>query len=318
MLDRFASWWDATGKVPKSLTESDVERFIWGRHSCTSGCKGARFHVGPGLSETMEATTLRQYVSRLRQFLAWAFRSEYVRGEVLNACDERVKVRRRRRLQLTVPQLEDLYLGAKDPYERIICALATYTGARGGELNTLRIGDVDLEQGEIAWGRHKTGDYEDSLPIMKELDGELRRWLDFYRTNVGDGRLSPRWFLVPHRQWLSHNETMRFTPDQQRVQGCFIVVKKHLARVLDLPLEELRGEGVHTVRRSVARRLYERLCDEGHPDPIAVVQALLGHASRVMTERYIGVETARRERDRVLRGRSALGGRVDRGQSAGV
>jgi integrase len=300
---RFASWWDSTRKVPKNLREADVERYLWGRHTCTPGCRG-REHHGAGLRDSMAGSTYNVRAGSLGQFLEWSFRNGLVPGEVVQPTRARVKVRRVRRLRLTVDQLGDLCEGAEDPYERVMCALAAYTGGRGGELLTLRVDDVDLDAGEIDWTRHKTGDDGDVLPVVSELADELRLWFKIYEDACGP--LRPDWHLIPRRRSVGPTGRIEYVPTQGRTAGCYIIVKKHLARVLDVDPSELRGEGVHTVRRSIARALYEQLCAERHPDPIGVVQALLGHASRAMTERYIGVESGRRERDRALRGRSML------------
>ncbi|MEU7814141.1 site-specific integrase [Pseudonocardia sp. NPDC049154] len=312
---RFASWWDATRKVPKNLREADVERYIWGPHECIRGCRG-REHRGAGLRETMSDGALNRTLGQVGKFLEWCFRNGYVSGEVIHPATARVRQRQTRRLQLDPDQLIELYEGAKDSYERVICALAAYTGGRAGELNTIRVGDVDLARGEIAWARHKTRRDDDYLPIMSELAEELERWFDVYERECGP--ISDDWYLVPRRRSVGNPGVMRYYPDEQRVRGCYLVVKKHLARTLGVTEDVLQGEGVHTVRRSVSRCLYEQLCVDRHPDPISVVQALLGHSSRVMTERYIGVEAGRRERDRVLRGRSVLRGGRERGEPAGV
>lgn len=307
-LSRFAGWWDSTGKVPKSMREQDLQRYIWGSHTCGKQCLG-RKHYGPGLRETLGASTLNGNVNRLRQFLDWANRHDLVRGEVIDATMERARVTRRRRLQLDRAQLVELYEGAGDPYHRWVCALAVYTAGRTSELQSLRIRDLDLKAGELAWSRHKTGDEGDTLPVVAELEAEAHRWLDAYRAEVGRP-LDPNWLLVPRRQQIGAPPTGRLElrPTQRRSRGLGLIVKERLVVVLGCNADDLRGEGVHTARRSMARLLYERLSSDRHPDPVAVVQALLGHSSRTMTERYIGVESGRLERDRLLRGRSMLGG----------
>lgn len=302
-LLRFASWWDTTRKVPKNLRESDVEGYLWGPHTCIPACRG-RVHRGAGLRETMSDGAMNRSSGQLGRFLEWAFRNGLVPGEVIQPTRTRVRQRRTRRLQLDLAQLADLYEGAEDPYDRVVCALAAYTGGRAGELNTLRVGDVDLDAGEIAWTRHKTRQGDDSLPVMAELADELRRWFKVYEAECG--ALHRDWYLIPRRYSVGTPGRFQYRPTLRRVRGCHIILKIHLARVLELDPAELRGEGVHTVRRSVARCLYEQLRESGNPDPIAIVQALLGHSSRVMTERYIGVESGRRERDQALRGRSLL------------
>lgn len=304
-LTRFARWWDSTRHVPKTLREQDVETYLWSTHNCVSpGCQG-RQHDGPGLRDSMGDSSYNRCLANLEAFLTWAFRMGYVRGEVIQPTVARVRLRHRRRLRLDIKQLVDLYEGAEDPYDRVICALAAYTAGRAGELTTIRVGDVDLRHDELDWTRHKTRQ-DDTLPIMAELHDELERWFDSYAAAVGP--LRPDMYLIPGRRSVGTPGVIRLYPDRPRVRGCHLVIKQQLVRVLGVPEAELRGEGVHTVRRSIARALYEQLCEDRHADPISVVRALLGHATRGMTERYIGVETGRSERDRLLRGRSMLRG----------
>lgn len=305
-LGRFAAWWDSTRKVPRSLREQDVQRYVWGSHECLPACRGGK-HYGPGLRDTYQSTTLNRAVGQLRSFLDWAFRRGLVHGECVDACHERARERRQRRLRLAPEQLAELVEQAPDPYHRWVCALAVYTAGRGGELLTLRVGDLDLDAGEIVWTRHKVADDGDVLPVVAELADEARRWLAHYAAVVGE-RPRPSWLLVPRRRHVGRPGRITYYPLVPRTRGLHWIIKENLARVLGCDPGELRGEGVHTARRSMARLLYERLRHDGHGDPLAVVQALLGHANRSMTERYIGVESGRLERDRLLRGRAMLGG----------
>lgn len=304
-LVRLAAWWDNPDgghrKVPRNMTRGDAEHYLWTSHECSASC-GTKVHAGAGLRDTAGPRWFNIQLGTLIQFAQWGAQRGEISPEVVDAlrAAPHARVKLRRSLRLTPAQLGELIEGCSDPWERFVCALGTYSAGRSGELVTLTIGDVDLDEGIIEWNRHKTRDDADSLPITDELASELRRWFGHYESECG--RLRDHWFLVPRRTCSS------YLPETPRVGALSRVVRPHLSRVLSVPLSEVKQEGVHTLRRSMARALYERLRAEKHGDPIGVVQALLGHANRSMTEKYIGVESGREQRDSLLRGRSMFGG----------
>jgi integrase len=70
-----------------------------------------------------------------------------------------------------------------------------------------------------------------------------------------------------------------------------------------------RHEGIHTIRRAVARHYYDSLAADpkrGHDGAIRVVMTLLHHTNVSTTEHYLGVTSERKARDESLRGRSFL------------
>lgn len=304
MLDRLARWWDQLRpkRVPKSMTRDDLDTYVWGRHTCGKGCKPPRFHDGAGLRFSMSEGALNNQLGVIRSFLVWINADR----ELIDVVSQPVKVRKKRKLRLTQSEIVDVIEGAPDPWTRVVCSLAVFTAGRSSELLSLTVGDVDLDAGVIEWERHKIGDDSDYLPITSDLANELERWLKVYEAAVG--RLLSSYYLIPRRTW--HAGSYTYHPEHRRGDNLHKIVKPELARALSCPVSDLNGEGVHTLRRSMARALYERLRAEKHGDPVGVVQALLGHAQRGMTERYIGVESGRQERDNQLRGRAMFGERT--------
>ena len=65
-------------------------------------------------------------------------------------------------------------------------------------------------------------------------------------------------------------------------------------------------QGAHTVRRSIARLLFDSLTDRGFDGALRVVGALLGHSSVAVTQHYLGVAGDERTLHATLRGRSLL------------
>lgn len=197
--------------------------------------------------------------------------------------------------------------------DRAAIALLLYTLGRDGEITTLRIRDLDLSAGYIRYQVHKTYQ-EDRVPICQELDDELRRWLTYYTEQVGT--LEPHYYLIPARKTRGVKE--------EAIPGRYLAVE-HLGlrpekrmhslhpavapalKDIGFPLvdEDGRklGEGSHTIRRSGARALFDRLVSEGYDGALRVLMSLLHHSSVQTTETYLGLSADRRTRDELIRGR---------------
>jgi integrase len=118
--------------------------------------------------------------------------------------------------------------------------------------------------------------------------------------------LDPSWYLIPSRRRVR----MADGPDgkaQYRWKISPEVPVSEPEQIVHRALERLdldgKQEGFHTIRRSVARVMFDTLVEEGGYDSaIRIVQSLLNHASSSMTERYLGVSAERNRRDDILRG----------------
>jgi integrase len=172
----------------------------------------------------------------------------------------------------------------------------------------LKIGDVQLEMQGISYRIPKT-QKADFLPICEELDEELRRWLKVYTEECGP--LDPNWYLVPAKTPPRMNgdremdeSTVRLVPTKRMLEP-YKVAHKALAAI-GVPLKDADGqrlnEGMHTIRRSMARGLYEQLRDEGDVNPVETVRSMLNHSTEKQTRDYIGLQSERIHRDARLRG----------------
>lgn len=201
--------------------------------------------------------------------------------------------------------------GERDPQVRALLAVLLYTLLRDQDVADLRIRDVDLEGGYLRCRIKKTRQ-EDRLPICAELDTELRAWLTHYTTEVGP--LEPHYYLVPRRNVTPvratsggryDSVTTRLAPDLPFSRGGRII--RPVLEAAGFPVTDVNGEstreGSHTVRRSGARALFDRLVADGYDGALRVVQAMLHHSSIEQTERYIGITADRRTRDELLRGK---------------
>jgi integrase len=130
------------------------------------------------------------------------------------------------------------------------------TGARQGELITLRRGAVDLRAGEITLTRTKNGKVR-RIPIAKELGPVLRAALEASRSDLVF-ESAPGIGYAPSVLALHWNEV-------RAAAG----------------LEDLRW---HDLRHSAATNLRRRGVG------LDVIQAILGHSSLAVTQRYAHVQ----------------------------
>lgn len=207
--------------------------------------------------------------------------------------------------------------GQRCSRDRALVSVILYTLLRDREVADLRVRDVDLEGGWLsARISKKKRVFEDRLPISQELDEELRLWLTHYTEQVGG--LHPNYYLIPSRATrpilgpngrIVANANAFLKPQSQFTQTAKIL--RPLLESVGFPVVGRDGnlsyEGAHTLRRSGARALFDRLVHDSHDGALRVVQAQLHHASMTETERYIGITADRRTRDEIIRGQRMYG-----------
>lgn len=198
---------------------------------------------------------------------------------------------------------------ATHPRDRAILALGIYLMLRRGEITSLRVSDCDLVN-RVVYTRIEKSHKADEMPMSAELETEMRRWLTYYTSEVG--LLRPDYHLVPAKTAPRRHgdvmvDTVRLQPARRMTSGTEGVVQRALQAcgyaTVDADGATMR-EGIHTLRRSAARALFDTLAEDGHDKPLRVVQAFLHHSSQSTTERYIGVEIDRRQRDDLIKGRA--------------
>jgi integrase len=235
----------------------------------------------------------------------------------------RLRVKNKPRRRVATKDFARMLDAAEHPQGRIIVALGIYLLIRSSAIIHLDVQHVRLDEGWIDVFEEKTGTY-DAMPISKGLDRELRRWLTWYAQDVAEtkGPLQPHWPLVPARKQstLWNDGTGKcgghpmiplkgqMNPPRRAQQ---IQHKVHDAlRGIGWEVEPKDREGVHTLRRSGARALYEHLIrveNAARDDAIGTVQAMLHHKSRSQTEHYMGLEAEKEKRDVLLRGADMFG-----------
>lgn len=252
-------------------------------------------HLGPN--------TRRGYRAYVRMFIEWGQKRDKFapRIEEFDAgdCD---KKNLKPPLWKPAQFYKELY-ESQDWYFRGVFAFLTYTLVRGSEAITLKVRDLDLDSGYVNTTRHKTGDF-DMIPILEDLDVEMRRYLIEYQKCVG-GPLHGDMYLFP--RFLNNRAgTAIVRPYEQRYKLSYTC---HERIVAALPEHErsdpyiTRGIGSHSVRRSMARAMFEwRAQEMKDSDAMRQVQGMLGHADVEMTQRYIGKESIKETRDAAFRG----------------
>jgi integrase len=143
-------------------------------------------------------STLNTQTSTLKTFLQWCGRRGLLpRGDdIMAAYVRRRKEPEKQRLQVPVDKFPALLDAATHPRDRMVVALGLYLFLRQSEIKTIRIGDVDFTNSEIAVTVHKTKQF-DRMPISSELDAELRRYLEWYTAKCGVPE--KQWFLTPSK-----------------------------------------------------------------------------------------------------------------------
>ncbi|NYG07769.1 integrase [Phycicoccus badiiscoriae] len=270
------------------------------------------------LREPIGAGGFNAYLARVRPFLTWMYLNDLIDrdyGKTLR----RMRRPHRIRLQLDQQQVRALLEDAATPRDRALIAVGFFTAMRQSELRSIRLGDLNMDAGTVFFHVWKS-DTEDVLPLSPELRSELARWLPEYERSVrrDHGRgLLPSDYLVPSRLRGRYGSRLSVVEGLARPTATdralnpgrpaakpSLIVKEGLRR-LGLPD---RGQGLHTLRRSAARQIFDALVETRRYDgALRVVQALLHHRTLETTEEYIGLSTEAVTRDDFLRSAVLLG-----------
>jgi integrase len=247
--------------------------------------------AGLHLAESTKATRLHQ----LRSFLRFCREQGWLAGDP-SALISAPRPAPEPRERLTPAELLELIeLGERHSRrDRACLALAANLGLRGGEISRLRVRDVNFSQQEIKVRVDKTREI-DLMPITSDLATELANWLGVYPKVTADSFLVPAVYRHP-----DGHATVKDRPFTEP----FKAVKRALTA---LGWDETRQEGIHTVRRSVARILFDDIeSSESFDSALLATMALLHHKRAETTLTYIGRDRMTLARDRLLAGRPFL------------
>jgi len=170
----------------KQITQNAIDRFILER------------------GKEVVRPTLNKDVRNLKAFIRWCRENRYVNGEIrikLLKEDERpVK-------SLTNIQIKKL-LSASKPYRtmRMRVLLALGTGLRRGDIESLRVSDIDFENSYITTRSKKTRKSMGSRPVPVPVMAELKKYvsgLDAEQEKIFDDRFKQyRWEKIRQKVGL--------------------------------------------------------------------------------------------------------------------
>lgn len=260
----------------------------------------------------ISASTVNYYRTRLSTFFVWARKRDYLRQDPLEQV-EPLRVVKAPRLQVEPSRMLDLPGKATNPRDRAFLALLINSAFRAKTATAIRVGDVDLD-GLSVHVKVTKSHLEDMFPISGDLAPELSRWLHRYALDLGrplrsDDYLFPAKIATVYK-WVTHEDG---TKEKCRTTSGWRPYSpmKNPERVVQdalrgVGVRQTVGEGVHTIRRSVARAYFDAMESLGYDHALRTVSALLHHKSTATTEIYLGLSSERRRRDQTLRGRPFL------------
>ena len=283
----------------RNVTSKHMDQFFAGRQA-----RG----MAPG--------TLNGNLAGLRALFKYATQRRYIPAGADPLAHRRpFRLVKRDRLRIPSSEFGRLLAGCEHPQDRVVVALGLYLFLRRSEIQYLRVGDVNFHDYEMAVTVIKTKGF-DHMPICSELDAELRRWLTLYGTEVGrplkaDDYLVPTRRVIPYMTGLTAEQNVRmvktstvFDPSRPIATPERCVHRALVA--FGLPVRDDMGtalrEGVHTLRRSGARALFDELVKEGYDGAMRTVQSMLHHASVTTTELYLGIQLDKKRRDELVKG----------------
>ena len=204
---------------------------------------------------------------------------------------KRKKAVQNSRRELTVEELQTI-CEATEGEMRLLFALGVYTGLRLGDCATLLWSDVDLARGRICRIPNKTA-RRNPKPVIVPLHPALQGMLAEGNRRDGEEHVLPETAALYEADApaLSH-----------RIQGhfaaCGVRTVKRGTGFKSVTDPDGKERRVHTGKRAVVevgfhslRHTFVSLCRESNA-PLAVVEAIVGHANPAMTRHYTHVGDA--------------------------
>mgnify|MGYP000096467161 CR=1 FL=1 len=246
----------------------------------------------------LAAGSINNSIGNLSSFCKWA----RARGHMSHNQDpiaDRDPIREQPKVLEWIPmsQFPHLLDSARDPLDRMLIAMGLYTMSRQSEIVNVQLKDIDLDAGFIDMTIFKSRD-TDRVPISRELDRELRRYLKWYQQELGRP-LEEGFYLICGKKPVGF-QTLGLDP-YSWYKKPEEIVRRTLERA---GMKTPDRVGVHFLRRSAARAAFDELVKSGYDGALRQVQTWLHHKQSTQTEHYLGLTLDRDARDKQVRGRA--------------
>ena len=161
----------------KQITQSTIDNFISKR------------------SPEVKRPTLNKDLRNLKTFTNWCRKNRYLNGQLEI---KELKVEERPVKSLNVSQIKKLLASTKQyPAMKMRILLALGTGLGRGDIESLKISDIDFERNSIATTRKKTKKSMASRPVSAEVMAELSKFV--CSLDVGQEKLFKT--IFNYRKW---------------------------------------------------------------------------------------------------------------------
>lgn len=280
------------------------------------------------LRKTNAAGGMNNARATFGKFFAWCRARQYVPvSHDPSFREDRWHDKPRKRLWIDFEEFDTVLNKPEHPRDRMIVALGLYLLLRESEVQRIKLGQIDLDEGwihdvEISKKQGKETTY-DKMPINEDLDRELRKWLKAYTEEVGP--LKAEYYLIPSREAVRDRDPEKSCYSKEDPVTLVLRPSLHCgtpARVVGDILRSLGypatntetgrkyAYGIHILRRSGARAWFDGLREMGYDGALQFVRAMLHHETVATTELYLGLDNEKNQRDKLVRARPAFGGRT--------
>ncbi len=143
----------------------------------------------------VKRTTLNKDIRNLKTFINWCRENRYLNGNIKL---KELKEEERPVRSLSATQIKNLLKASeKYPAIKIRILLALGTGLRRGDIDSLKISDIDFDKNSISTTSRKTKKNMDSRPVSAEIMIELSKYV--YALDVSQEKLFTT--IFNHRIW---------------------------------------------------------------------------------------------------------------------